>query len=84
LYKWRIYIDSRIEWDIRYAADQRMYRAGFTTFEYLGLVPPARDIGDTCGGWFHYTTTHKSRSAMMMHMLKHSKDISMAKEHNDV
>jgi hypothetical protein len=60
---------------------QRMYNAGFTELALTGR----RFDGADDGFFYHYTTTHKSRSAMMMHMLKYPDDgIIITEDHTHV
>jgi hypothetical protein len=82
MYRWHIRFYGPYRYGRFEHSRARLWHDGFTE---LQLVRSCRDRWGNKETY--YTTTHKSRSAMMMYMLKHTDDginIEVIKEFHDV
>jgi hypothetical protein len=69
MHKWKVSVYTRYHWSRSTIVDAQMQHCGFTPLEIVGTHFSLDGVDTAC-----YTTTHKSRSAMMMYSLKYPHD----------
>jgi hypothetical protein len=81
MYKWIIHFHTHYDFFSMSNKRLRLHNAGFIKFQTDGVPTYCESSGDY---YYRYEVTHKSRSAMMMYMLKHPEDnITVIEEYSD-